>query len=152
MNATLNEKLAALDVSLRDLKEIQPTTLEQFESDKMLRRYTERMLQMAVEQCIHIGVEILTETGLRAPENYHDIFIVLGEHGILSPMLVNSMTMMVELRNLLVYEYDLVDHMMVFSVLKRRLDDLTEFARAVHAFADGEPYVPSPLFESEMSE
>lgn len=152
MNAKLNERLDALDVTLRDLAEIQPTTLEAFERDKMLRRYTERMLQMAVEQCIHIGVETLTEQGLRAPENYHDVFIVLGEHGILSPLLVNSMTMMVELRNLLVYDYDLVDHLMVFSVLKRRLDDLSEFARAMRAFALGEPYVPSPLFDSEMSE
>lgn len=145
----LQTKLDALQTYLQDLREIQPPNFEAFERDKMLRRYAERMLQMTVETCIQIGIEILTTEGFRPPENYHDIFVVLGDHGVLSPALVKSMTMMVELRNLLVYEYDVVDHLMVYSVLKRRLDDLEEFARAIAAFARGEPYVPSPLFATE---
>src|SRR5581483_4076574 len=152
MNTTLATKLAALESLLQELAEIQPANFEQFEADKMLRRYAERMLQMTVEQCIHIGVEILTDAGLRAPENYHDVFIVLGEHGILTPELVNSMTMMVELRNLLVYEYDVVDHMMVYSVLKRRLDDLGEFLLAARAYAEGIPFVPTSHSKQETSE
>lgn len=149
MNSLLESKLDALELYLSDLREIQHNTYDQFEADKMLRRYSERMLQMTVEKCIQIGIEILTDAGLRAPENYHDVFMVLGEHGILTLVLVNSMTMMVELRNLLVYEYDVVDHMMVYSVLRRRLDDLAEFSRAIRLYARGEPYVPSPLFETE---
>lgn len=152
MTQTFLDKLNALDTQLTELREIQPANFEAFEQDKMLRRYAERMLHMTIDGCIQIGIEILTEIGARTPENYHDIFIVLGEHKILSPLLVNSMTMMVELRNLLVYEYDVVDHMMVYSVLKRRLDDLAEFLRAVRAFTNGEPYVPSPLFEPETGE
>lgn len=152
MNDSLSAKLDAFESYLHDLFEIQPPNFETYEQDKMLRRYAERMLQMTVEQATHIGIDILTAEGLRAPENYHDVFIVLGEHSILTPVLVNSMTMMVELRNLLVYEYDVVDHMMVYSVLKRRLDDLAEYGRAVHAYAAHEPYVPSPLFETEIEE
>ena len=45
----------------------------------MLRRYAERMLHMTIDACIQIGIEVLTGEGLRAPENYHDVFIVLGE-------------------------------------------------------------------------
>lgn len=152
MSPSLQSKLDALDAYLKDLHEIQPANYDAYEQDKMLRRYAERMLHMTVDACIQIGIEILTEAGLRAPENYHDIFIVLGEHHILSPYLVNSMTMMVELRNLLVYEYDVVDHMMVYSVLKRRLDDLAEFVRAVRAYANGEAYIPSPAFASDANE
>lgn len=148
----LSTKLDAFDAYLAELREIHAPNFEAYENDKMLRRYTERMLQMTVEQAIHIGIHILTDTGARPPENYHDIFTALGERGILTPMLVNSMTMMVELRNLLVYEYDVMDHMMVYSVLKRRLDDFAEFGRAVRAYADGVPYVPSPLFETEPEE
>jgi uncharacterized protein YutE (UPF0331/DUF86 family) len=152
MNPSLNTKLDSLETYLKELTEIQPANFQAFEQDKMLRRYAERMLHMTIDTCIQIGIETLTGAGLRAPENYHDVFIVLGEQGILTPILVNSMTMMVELRNLLVYEYDVVDHMMVYSVLKRRLDDFAEFIRALRAFASDEPYVPSPLFEPEASE
>lgn len=146
MNSSLLAKLDSLESYLIELHEIQPANFGAYEQDKMLRRYAERMLHMTIDACIQIGVEVLTLEGLRAPENYHDIFIVLGEHQILSAFLVNSMTMMVELRNLLVYEYDVIDHMMVYSVLKKRLDDLAEFVRAIRAYVNGESYIPSPDF------
>ncbi|TAH52833.1 MAG: DUF86 domain-containing protein [Chloroflexota bacterium] len=152
MNALLNTKIDALEAYLQDLRDIEPANFDVFEQDKMLRRYAERMLHMTIDACIQIGIQVLTEEGLRAPENYHDVFTVLGDHRILSAPLVNSMTMMVELRNVLVYEYDVVDHMMIYSVLKRRLDDLAEFIRALRAYANGEPYIPSPLFEPSFEE
>lgn len=152
MTQSLQTKLDSLQTYLADLRDIQPANFEAFEQDKMLRRYAERMLHMTIDSCIQIGIEILTGEGLRAPENFHDVFNVLGDHGILSPLLVNSMTLMVELRNLLVYEYDVVDHMMVYSVLKRRLDDLQEFLRAIRAYANGEAYVPSPEFVTDDEE
>lgn len=148
----LNSKLDSLDTYLQDLLDIVPANYDAFEDDKMLRRYAERVLHMTVDTCIQTGIEVLTDEGLRAPENYHDVFIVLGERHILTPILVSSMTMMVELRNLLVYEYDVVDHMMIYSVLKRRLDDLAEFIRAMRAYANGETYIPSPAFEPEALE
>lgn len=152
MKQSLEVKLDALEMYLGDLREIQPTKFEEYEQDKMLRRYTERMLHMTIDMCIQIGIEVLTDAGLRAPENYHDVFIVLGDHNIVSAPLVNSMTMLVELRNLLVYEYDVLDHMMVFGVLKRRLDDLAEFLRAMRAYANDEAYIPSPLFQTEAGD
>lgn len=152
INASLNTKLDSLDTYLDDLREIQPANYDAFEQDKMLRRYAERMLHMTIDSCIQIGIEVLTAEGLRAPENYHDVFFVLGDNNILSPILVNSMTMMVELRNLLVYEHDVVDHMMIYGVLKRRIDDLTEFGRAMRAYANGAPYIASPLFEETIAE
>jgi uncharacterized protein YutE (UPF0331/DUF86 family) len=147
MKSSLASRLDALESYLQDLADVTPARFQAYEQDKMLRRYAERMLHMTADTSIQIGIEVLTDAGLRAPENYHDVFLVLGEHGILTPVLVNSMTMMVELRNLLVYEYDVLDHMMVYSVLKRRLDDVAEFIRAIRAYADGRPYIPSPSFE-----
>lgn len=152
MNSSLETKFDLLDKYLTDLRDIQPANFDAFEQDKMLRRYAERMLHMTIDVCIQIAIEILTDANLRAPENYHDVFIVLGDHKILSPMLVNSMTMLVELRNLLVYEYDVVDHMMVYSVLKKRLDDLAEFVRAMRAHVNHEPYIPSPDFAEPIEE
>ncbi|MCC7162215.1 MAG: DUF86 domain-containing protein [Anaerolineae bacterium] len=152
MNPSLNTKLDSLAAYLTDLHEIQPANFEAFEQNKMLRRYTERMLHMTIDACIQIGIQVLIAEGLREPENYHDVFQALGDHNILTPILVSSMTMMVELRNLLVYEYDVLDHMMIYGVLKRRLDDLTEFLIAMRAYANNEPYSPSPQFEEMIPE
>lgn len=152
ISATLRAKLDSLAEYSRDLCEIQPANFEAFKQDKMLRRYAERMLHMAVESCIHIGIQVVTDFGFREPENYHDIFITLGDHGVLTPSLVTSMTMLVELRNLLVYDHDLADDTMVYGALKKRVDAIEEFGRAIRAYASGEPFVPSPQFQSPSSD
>ncbi len=148
----MQAKLDSLAAYTRDLCEIQPQNLSAFQRDKMLRRYAERMLQMAIESCIQIGLQVLTEAGFRAPENYHDIFLVLGDHAVLNPPLVSSMTTLVELRNLLVYDQDAVDDVLVYAALKKRVDDLEEFERAIQAYARGEEFVPSPAFQVEPGE
>lgn len=152
MTESLNAKLDALAAFIVELRELCPEHFEAYENNKMLRRYAERLLHMTIDTCIQSGIEILTAERWRTPENYHDVFIALGEHGMLTAPLVRSMTMMVELRNVLVYEYDVMDHMMVYSVLKRRLDDLAEFENAARAYATGAPYIPSPLFENQVEE
>jgi uncharacterized protein YutE (UPF0331/DUF86 family) len=131
---SLLTRLDLLDQYVHDLREAQPRNFEAFQSDKMLRRYTERMLHMAVDACIQIGIDLLTQEGLRSPENYHDVFIVLGEHAILPRDLVNCMTALVEFRNVLVYEHEAVDGMMVYGFAKKRLNDFSEFASAVRSY------------------
>ncbi len=143
LTSSLETRLDALAEYTRDLREIQPANFEAFERDKMLRRYAERMLHMAIEACIRIGIEVLTLSGFREAENYHDIFRVLGEKGVLPAPLVDSMTRLVELRNLLVYEHDVLDDTMLYGALKKRVDDLAEFNRAIRAFAASEPYSPA---------
>jgi uncharacterized protein YutE (UPF0331/DUF86 family) len=123
-----------LESYVRDLREAQPRNFEAYERDKMLRRYMERMLHMAIDTAIQVGLGILTAEAMRQPENYHDIFIILGENGILPPPLVDSLTALVEFRNLLVYEHTGVDDAMVYGFAKKRLDDLSALARVARAY------------------
>ncbi len=124
-------QLDLLDGYARDLRDSQPPSLDAYNSDKMLRRYAERMLQMAAEACIRIGIGVLTREGFRDPDNHHDIFTVLGEHRVLPLELVDSMTALIELRNLLVYEHDTLEDSMVYGYLKKHLDDLRDFSNAI---------------------
>lgn len=124
-------RLDLLDQYVRDLRETQALSYAAYESDKMLRRYTERMLHMTVDACVQIGVNLLTQENLRSPANYHDVFIVLGERGILPKDTVDCMTAMVEFRNLLVYEPSTVDDTIVYGFAKKRLSYFIEFSSAV---------------------
>lgn len=133
---SLLTRLDALDQFVRDLRESQPRNFQAYENDKMLRRYTERMLQMAAETCIHIGIAVLAQQDSRSPENYHDIFIVLGEHGILPRELVDTMTALIELRNLLVYEHASLDDLTVYAFTQKHLDEIAEFSKAMRTFLD----------------
>ena len=131
---SLLPRLDLLDQYVRDLRAAQQRNFAAYQQDKMLRRYIERMLHMAIDVCIQIGIEILTREGYRSPENYHDVFIVLGEHDILPREMVDCMTAKVEFRNVLVYEPEAVDDAMVYGFAKKRLDDFSEFSNAVRTF------------------
>ena len=159
---SLAARLNLLDQYVRDLRDAQPPNFAAYESDKtpalqrthdgatscrashdvkdapsgasVLRRYTERMLHMAVDACVQIGIDLLTQEGLRSPANYHDVFIVLGERGILPQDTVDCMTALVEFRNLLVYEHSTVDDAMVYGFAKKRLDDFVDFARVIRRY------------------
>lgn len=132
---SITARLDLLDQYVRDLRETRAPSYAAYESDKMLRRYTERMLHMTVDACVQIGINLLTQENLRSPANYHDVFIVLGERGILSKDTVDCMTAMVEFRNLLVYEPSTVDDTIVYGFAKKRLSNFTNFANAVREYS-----------------
>ncbi|MDE3092119.1 MAG: DUF86 domain-containing protein, partial [Chloroflexota bacterium] len=162
LDESLLARLDLLDQYVRDLRGTQPPSFAAYESNKtpalqrthdgatsccashdvkdapsgasVLRRYTERMMHMTIDACIQIGIAVLTQEGMRNPENYHDIFIVLGEHGILPRRSVDCMTALVEFRNLLVYEPGSVDDMMVYGFAKKRVNDFTDFESAVREY------------------
>ncbi|MCL4394728.1 MAG: DUF86 domain-containing protein [Chloroflexi bacterium] len=134
---SIQARLNLLDEYVSDLRETRPTSFAAYESDKMLRRYVERMLHMAIDACVHIGISLLTAQGFRNPENYHDVFVVLGEHAVLPRELVDCMTAMVEFRNLLVYDHASVDDAMVYGFARKRLDDLVEFSNAARSYLTG---------------
>lgn len=149
------QRLDLLDQYVQDLQASQAPTLQVFSGDKMLRRFTERMLHMAVDTAIQIGIGILTEEGCRSPENYRDVFIVLGEHRVLSQDVVGGMTAMVEFRNLLVYEHESVDGVTVYGFAKRRLLDLRAYSDAIRSYLQSKPAAnsthPEPLPPESMN-
>ena len=130
-----------LDQYVRDLRDAQPPNFAAYESNKMLRRYIERMLHMAIDACLQIGIAILTQAGYRHPENYHDVFIVLGEHALLPADQVDCMTALVEFRNVLVYEPSTVDDAMVYGFAKKRLGDFADFSAAVRKYLNQPDFI-----------
>ncbi len=107
---------------------MQATAWDEFRENKVLRRYIERTLQMAVECCLDIGSHIISSERLREPEDNKDIFKVLVEGGFLPEGLLATYQGMAGLRNVLIHEYARIDPEVVFGVLKRRLEDLRRFA------------------------
>jgi len=140
---SVSARLDSLDQYVRDLREAQPRNFQAYAEDKRLRRYVERMLHMAIDACMQIGITILTQAGYRQPENYHDIFIVLGEHAILPRDMVDCMTALVEFRNVLVYDPAAVDDLLVYGYAKKRLGDFTDFSNAVRTFLERRDSAPS---------
>jgi uncharacterized protein YutE (UPF0331/DUF86 family) len=116
---------------LADLRQHEEVTWDQFMADKVFRRFVERTLHLAAECCLDVGTHILSTRAYREPQSNRDVFAVLEEGGLLNADLASRMKDMASFRNVVVHDYTRVDPGIVFGVLKRRLEDLEEFAKVV---------------------
>lgn len=96
-----------------------------------LRRAVERSLQVAAEACLDIGNHIVAREGFRYPEDNKDVFVVLNEEKIVSDDLLPYLVDMARFRNLVVHDYAPIDNAKVYDILKKRLGDFDQFARAI---------------------
>jgi len=117
-----------------DLQELQSVSLEEYQANKLIRKAVERTLHTAIEVCLDIGHHIIAREGFRSPEDNKDVFVVLGEEGVIPHELISRLADIARFRNLLVHEYTRLDNNIVYGILKRRLGDFDEFARAIAAY------------------
>lgn len=128
----VERKLVLLAEYVQDLKEIQQVTFEEFMSDKRLRRYVERTLQVALEACFDISSHWISDQGWREPATYREIVIVLAENGIFTKEQAAVYQKMAQFRNLLVHDYAKIDPEILLSILRRNVVDLETFVQRFH--------------------
>ena len=116
---------------LNDLKPVQDVSFSQYSKDIKLQRFVERTLHIAIEASLDIGNHIISDEGLREPEDNRDIFNVLGEKGIITDKLQKRLQDMASFRNLIVHSYAKIDNEIVYGILKKRLGDIEEFMKVI---------------------
>lgn len=132
--AVIERILVQLEEYLRDLDEIKSKyKLIDYKDNKIIRRYTERTLQIAVEACLDLASHIISYTGFREPVDNKDCFQVLLENGIISPDLAARLKRMAQFRNVVVHNYIRINPEIVFSIVQKNESDIVAFAKNVEA-------------------
>ncbi|MDA8336649.1 MAG: DUF86 domain-containing protein [Peptococcaceae bacterium] len=127
-----------------DLREETAVGLEELKENKRIRRYVERTLHLAVEACLDIGNHLIADLGLREPENYKDIMVILTEAGYLPKENVRQFKDMAGFRNVIVHDYTRVDPVIVYVILTKDMVFFHLFAGMVRKnFLDCEAESPS---------
>ena len=116
---------------ISDLEEHAGIKLNEIKENKVLRRYLERTLHLAVEACLDIGNHLIADLELREPQDYKDIMAVLTEAGCLPPDRLENFKKMAQFRNVIVHDYVRIDLEILLGILHRNLKDLRLFARMV---------------------
>jgi uncharacterized protein YutE (UPF0331/DUF86 family) len=127
----IQRKIDRLVEFIADLEEQRNVSVAEWETNKMLRNHIERTLHKAVESCLDIGKHLIAGKGLRTPEDYKDIMVILTEAGILPKEYLNKFKKMAQFRNVLVHDYEDVDPYIILSIIHKDLDDLRLFARVI---------------------
>lgn len=125
--------LARYAAILRELAE-EPT--EAIRDDPRVRGSAERYLQLSIETVLNVGHHVVAGLGLRQPEEYADVFRVLGEAGVLDEEFARDLEPMAGMRNRLVHVYWEVDADRLHELLRTRLDDFDRFATEITGHLD----------------
>jgi len=124
-------RLDRLEGYLRELREVVPSSLEEYLEKAEKRRACERLLQIAIESLIDICGLFVTGLRLGLPGEEEDLFEMLERRGTLSASLTGRLRKMRGFRNLLVHEYGRVDDRLVYEAARSRLPDFEEFRQAI---------------------
>jgi uncharacterized protein YutE (UPF0331/DUF86 family) len=134
----LATRLSKLRVALRRLDPIAKKTREDYLCNETDRALAEHFLRIALEAALDTGNHIVASKGFRKPLKLRDIFLILGENGLISGELALKLARATGLRNRLVHGYSDIDHNVLYDVLQQDLRDLEEFAVAVGKSLDPE--------------
>jgi uncharacterized protein YutE (UPF0331/DUF86 family) len=120
-------RIQRLEELIERLDEVRQAGEEAYLADQQQRAATERWLQVAVQVCIDLGTQLVTEQSARPPSDYADVFTILGEKKVIPSDLSQRLSDAAKQRNLIVHLYLEIDDRAVFASLGH-LDDLREFA------------------------
>jgi len=125
--AAVEARLARLDRELSMIEQVRGAGRDRFLADDGLQHQAERALQLAIQICIDVGAHLVAARGLRAPDEYRDVFERLSREDTLDPALAERLKDAVGQRNLLVHGYVDLDPALVWEKLAE-MEHLRAFA------------------------
>jgi len=129
-------QLGRLEEHLTRLREISDRITDS-EEDFTLLTATERLIQIAIEDCLNIGSHIIAGLRFKRADTYKEVFVRLKEEGILPETLGLAMEGFASFRNRLVHIYYEVTKEEVISKL-REIDSFKEFAKQILKYVERE--------------
>ncbi|GBE00507.1 hypothetical protein BMS3Abin07_02558 [bacterium BMS3Abin07] len=132
---TLKERVSNKLENLREyvgyLRGYRSCTIDELKRDHTLKGAVERYLQLSAECVIDIAEIMISELGLRKPEEYKESIDILGEAGVIPNDFAYYFSPLAGFRNILVHEYTKVDLSEVHRHLQKDLDDFEKFSRYI---------------------
>lgn len=127
----VSNKLDRLTEYVGYLKSYRHYTVEDIKRDHTLRGAIERYLHLSAECVIDIAEMMISELGLRKPEEYKESIDILGEAGIIPDDFAYYFSPVAGFRNILVHEYAKIDLEEVHRHLQKDLSDFEKFSRYI---------------------
>ncbi len=113
--------------ALEHLRELEAVEQEAFVGDFKVYGLAERYLLLAIEACLQACNILVASLGLRRPEGYQDLLSAVATQGLIPRPLAYRLEVLTNLRDMLLYEPEKLDHMLLYESLKHHLPDLDVF-------------------------
>jgi uncharacterized protein YutE (UPF0331/DUF86 family) len=130
----VEKKLRRIEEFLRELKNAEIGTIEEFKKNVITRRFVERNIELAIEQMIEICKHFISGLDLSEPETYSECLDMLAKEGVILKQSLDTFKSMVRFRNILIHAYEGVDDSITYGIYKRRLDDFIIFIKEIREY------------------
>jgi len=117
------------------LKSIDPENIN-LEENYEIRSAIERNFQLAIECAIDIGEIIISTEGFERPEDYINVFLILGRHGVLPKDFAEKFSSAAGFRNFLVHIYEEVNPGIIRKFFVENLEDFDKFALYIAEYVE----------------
>lgn len=128
----INEKITQIQGFLDELMETVPATLEEYESNRVIKAACERYFENIVEAITDLAFMVISQKKFRIPEDDIDSFKILEQNGITSNELYKHLKDAKGMRNFIAHQYGEINNKLVFEAIKEEISkDVTEFIGSV---------------------
>ena len=132
----IEQHLLNMEEALSNLNRYRGLSVEEFEQDLSLVWIAEKGWEIVIQDVLGIGAHILASQIRNDWDDYGDIIIKLGMHGVIPREFSERIQGMAGLRNILVHEYIRVDVAKIHGYLQDRLADFVDFMSHVQEYLE----------------
>ncbi|MDA3806698.1 MAG: DUF86 domain-containing protein [Thiomicrorhabdus sp.] len=124
-------KLESLRRCLQRIQDKAPASHDLLIEDYDLQDIITLNLERSVQQCVDIGLHIISDLEVPVPETMAKTFATLEQAGCLEGAVTKRMIKAVGFRNTAVHAYQEIDWLIVYRIITEHLDDFRDFARQI---------------------
>lgn len=125
--ALLAARVAAVRDAVGRIRSVLPPEAAVFQTDRTAREVVILNLFVALQDVLSLATHWLSDEGSAVPQGYRDIFLLMGERGIVSSDLAARLAAAAGLRNLVAHQYAVIDWLRIHEIASLHLDDLLRF-------------------------
>lgn len=125
------DRLSIIKNSVKRLRELATIPEEEFISDGDCFAIAEHHLRRSLEAVLDIGRHICVKDTLGQPQDYTEVFDILGKNGILNKEFAEDIKGMAGYRNRLVHMYNQISVDEVYDILQNKLEDFNTYNRQI---------------------
>lgn len=137
--AVIEAKLESLRRCLMRIQGKCPAAPEVLAKDADAQDILALNLSRAVQLCVDVGAHVLAEADASTPGTMGQTFDLLAQLGYIAPDLAVRMKKAVGFRNIAIHNYETIDWAIVHSIATQRLEDFSDYAKAIVALLDRLP-------------
>ena len=135
--ALLAARVAAVRDAISRIRSVLPADAATFQADRTAREVVILNLFVALQDVLSLATHWLSDEGAAVPQGYRDVFLLLGERGVISSDLAGRLAAAAGLRNLVAHQYAVIDWQRIHEIASLHLDDLLQFCDALARKAAG---------------